>query len=188
MTVINVAATDAGTETLRWEVPVAPILVNSPIPRGLRKYGGVTAIAALGANDETSVKVSLTFPPNVYLLKNLTIAFWSDDLTTEFSNEGILEYAPGGSGQLGVLQDYALTCNAPFFRGAVRSIQIYRPLGTIRLWIQGNKGDLVDLFLADISGDASTAGDVAWTAEFWEYDVEQCLEWPVNTPNPVLSY
>jgi len=188
LTVISVAPTDIGQETLRWKVPVAQTLENSPVPRGLRVYRGTAAVAALGANDETSVAVLFTFPNFVYQMKNLTIQFLSDDATSEFENLGILEHRPAGVGNLGVFSEYELRCEGAAFRAAVQSVQNYRPVGTFRHWIRGNDGDTLVLFLADMSNDASTAGDVNWSADFWEYDIEQCLSWPVNTPLPMIPY
>lgn len=189
MTVIAVVPVDPGRETQRWSVPSDNALNQSPIPRGLRLYGGSIAVAALGANDETNVAVSLTFPSAfIYLPKLLTITFLSDDLTTEFGDIGALEYRPGGLSTIGDRINFELFTDGAAFRGAVRSEQYYRPLGEWRRWVNGPNGDTVLMFIADVSGDTSTAGDVAWHAEFWEYDVEQCLKWPVNTPQPIVNY
>jgi len=189
MAIVTVSSTDTGGETLRWEVPQDIVLNQSPIPRGIREYGGAVPIAALGAGDETSVVITLTFPSAFnYVPKSLTMQFQSDDLTSEFSNLGVLEYRVNGVGTLGVRKDYQMFCNAPAFRFAATSNQIYVPQGTWRQWVNGPDGDFIVMLLADISGDASTAGDVSWTAEFWEYDIEQCLKWPVNTPQPMLPY
>lgn len=121
-------------------------------------------------------------------MKNFTCAFLSDDLTSEFNNLGLLQYLPGDSGAIGVMQEYVLLSEGQSFVSAVRSIQNYRPLGTWRQWINGPDGSSIHFQLQDMSGDTSTAGDVTWTAEFWEYDVEQCLKWPVNTPAPTINY
>lgn len=189
MAIISVSATDTGQVIDHWDVPPAPILDKSPIPRGRRNYGGTVAVAALGAGDETNVAISFTFPRGyVYLPKNISIEFASDDLTTEFSNQGILEYQPGGVGAAGTRETYQLSCIAPAFRLAVSSLQIYEPLGTWRHWVDGEAGDVVVLLLADISGDTSTAGDVSWTAEFLEFDVQQFFSWPINTPRLTLEF
>lgn len=182
MTVIAADTIDPGDETIRWEVPTDVILNNTPIPRGMRTYTGAGAVAALGANDETSVDITFTFPTAFnYLPRLLNISFVSDDLTTEFSNFGTLQY-------LGSLTNlHPLLCDGAAFRAAVRSVQTFYPTGNWRRWINGPDGDVVDLFLADISGDTSTAGDVVWYAEFLEYDIEQCQKWPVNTPVPVFT-
>lgn len=183
MAVIAVAVTDTGEETLHWKIPPGELINRTPIPRGRRIYTGSAAVAALGAGDETNVDITFTFPTAfVYLPKALTISFMSDDLTTEFSNFGVLQYDSA------LFHQYAMVCDGPAFHVAVRSVQTYRPQGTWKRWIDGTAAGVIDLLLADISGDASTAGDVFWSAEFWEYDVEQCLNWPVNTPQPVFTY
>lgn len=189
MTVIAVTATDVGRETQHWGVPPDAELNASPIPRGLRLYGGTKAVAALGTNDETAVTITLSFPLGfIYLLKSMTINFRSDDLTTEFSNFGSLEYRPGGVTTPGLKQSYLLVCEGASFLNAVQSIQIYEPKGTFRHWVNGPAADTLVMNLADISGDASTAGDIDWTAGFWEYDVEQCFHWQINTPMPTITY
>lgn len=189
MAIITVAPADAGNRTQRWHVPPDNILNNSPVPRGLRFYGGTAPVAALGAGDETSIQLTLNFPTAfMYLCKAITVLFQSDDLTTEFQNIGVLEYRPEASTSLALRTDYELFCDGPAMRAAVTSVQVFRPLGSWRRWINGPAGDQLVTFLSDISGDASTAGDFAWQAEFWEYDVEQCLKWPVNTALPTIAY
>lgn len=189
MAVIAVTATDTGQIGSRWAVEPDPVLKKTPIPRGIRNYGSTIAVAALGAGDETNVDITLTFPTAfAYLPKTISIQFGSDDLTTEFSNLGLLEYRPGASANLGTVGMYELFCDGPAFRAALQSFQVYRPQGQWRNWLFGNRLDTIHLLLADISGDTSTAGDIGWTAEFWEYDIEQCLNWPVNTPLPQVAY
>lgn len=189
MTVITVAVTDEGSETVHWQVPPDNQLNFSAIPRGVRQYGGTAAIAALGANDETNVVITLAFPTAfVYLLKNVTIQFLSDDLTSEFSNLGTLQYRPNSGASLGVRKEYELQSGGQGFISGAKSSQVYRPVGTWRTFIAGQDLDTVVLTIADVSNDASTAGDVSWTAEALEYDIEQCLKWPVNTLAPTYSY
>lgn len=190
MTVILATATDSGFQGVRWEVPQDNALDHSPIPRGVRTYTGTLAVLALGANDETNVRVEFTFPSAFnYLIKSLTVQFRSDDVTTEFSNFGLLDYFPGDVKTPGIRFEYPLVCEGAAFRDAVNSIQVYHPIGTSwRRWVSGPDGDTMRVNLADISNDASTAGDCDWSLEFWEYNINQCLQWPVNTPAPTLSY
>lgn len=189
MTVISVAVTDTGRNNVTWEVPPDPRLIDSPIPRGLRNYGGTTAIAALGTNDETQVTITLEFPTAFnWLCKSATIEFSSDDLTSEFSNLGVIEYRPAGASDFGVMKRYEIFSNGQSFPGGARSSQIYAPTGTWRQWIDGPNQDTVTLRISDVSNDTSTAGDVRWTADFWMYDIAQCLKWPVNTAVPNLTY
>lgn len=191
MAVVAVSATDIGRSTQHWNIPSEPGLEATPIPRGRRDYGGTVAVPILGAGDETAVSITLTFPTGfVYLPKSLSITFQSDDTTSEFEDLGMLEIQPGlpaGTGaNLGTRKDYVLKSEGQAFRAAANSEQIFRPLGTWRQWLPINTA--IILRLADMSMDASAAGDVAWTADFWEYDIQQCLQWPVNTPMPQVSY
>lgn len=189
MAVIGVAVIDNGRETVRWSVPSDNSLNLSPIPRGVREYGSFQAIAALGAGDETNFTVRFNFPGAFnYLLKSFSLQFLSDDITSEFGNLGTMAYLPAGVAAGGGEFTYALEAPGQSFQGAVRSEQVYRPLGTYRRWIMGSRGDTMISGIQDMSGDASTAGDIFWQAEFWEYDIEQCLKWPVNTPVPQVAY
>lgn len=189
MTVIAVAANDVGNLTSRWQIPPEEALNNSPIPRGLREYQGTIAVPALGANDETNVSITLVFPTNfIYLPKSFTCTFTSDDTTTEFENFGSLEYQVGGLSAIGTRIMYPLRCEGASVRSALTSTQTYVPLGTWRRFINGSNADLMAFFLADMSNDASTAGDISWFADFLVYDVEQCFNWPVNTPIIQLPY
>lgn len=189
MAIISVTATDVGNETVHWQVPPDNSLNESPIPRGLRIYQGTAQIAILGAGDETDFLLHLTVPLNfIYLPKTVTVSFLSDDITSEFGNIGILEYRPGSSAFVGVVRDFEMISAGPSFRLAVRSIQTYRPQGEWRQWLVGSEADRLSVNIQDMSGDASAAGDVAWYAEFWEYDIEQCFKWPVNTPQPTIAW
>lgn len=191
MTVITVAPSDGGDATVHWKVPPDPQLNESPIPRGLRFYGGSSAVAALGTNDETLINVRLTFPSAYcYLPKSLSLEFLSDDTTSEFGDIGGLTYNPGGIGAavIGTRKVFELFSDGQWFLLAVKSVQTYRPMGNWRQWIYGNAGDQLQLNITDMSNDTSTAGDVRWNAEFWEFDINQCLSWQANTPQPVVIY
>lgn len=187
MTVITIEKTDPGLPTRRWNVPNEPVLMTTPIPRGLRTYGNQKAVAALGANDETSVVITLEFPiAFAYVAKSLSIEFLSDDITTEFNNIGSMDYVVPVNVINQGKRSYELLCDGPSIQLAVRSQQIYRPMGSWKHWIQPS--ETITLMIQDMSGDTSTAGDVKWTAEFWEYDIEQFSRWPINSPMPTIAY
>lgn len=189
MAVITVTSNDGGMAGQRWKVPDDNKLNMSNIPRGIRMYQGTKAIAALGANDETAVNITFSFPTQfVYLCKSMSILFQSDDLTTEFSNFGSLEYYPAGQTGIDKRIAFILQCQGASSRDAAKSSQVFNPIGTWRRWVNGPLGDTVHMRIADISGDTSTAGDIAWYGEFYEFDVEQCMMYPVNVPNQVLNY
>lgn len=190
MTVITVAVTDPGDEVQRWSVPDDSVLNHTPIPRGVRKYVGSNGIAALGAGDETSVIITFTFPTAfVYLLKAMTYEFFSDDLTSEFNDRGLFQYLPAGVTSTVATKTYNLVSPGAGISAAVNSVNAWAMgTGFNRLWIDGTKLDTVRAMFADMSGDTSTAGNFAWYAEFWEYDIEQCFKWPVNTPQPIVAF
>ena len=65
------------------------------IPRGVALYSGSDAIAALGAGDQRSVRVTLTFSTSyAFLPKQFAFAFSADtSAATTFSNVGQGQYA-----------------------------------------------------------------------------------------------
>lgn len=185
MTVIAVNHTDGGKPGLRWAVPADPKLIISYIPRGLRHYDGIKAVPTLGTTDETAVKITFTFPDAfIYICKSVSMTFVSDDLTSDMDNQGTLRYIESNFRD----KEYLLNCNGASFPGAVKSTQMYEPIGTWRQMINAPLDATMVFLLSDISTDASTAGDVIWTADFWEYDINQCAQWPVNSPAPQVAY
>lgn len=189
MAVINVTSTDEGQPGQRWAVPTDNRLNDSPIPRGIRHYAGSVAIAALGAGDVTNVGITFAFPEqSVWLCKSLSFLFSSDDATEEFNPVGMLEYQPEGVASISRRRAYTLLSEGAVLRIGLRAQRVWRPLGTWRQFVNGPDGDTILHTISDPSSDASTAGDVGWVAEFWEYDIEQCFKWPLNTPQPTIAY
>lgn len=188
MTVVVPSTTDPGIAAPRWTVPPDALLNHTAIPRGLRFYGGQLAVAALGAADQTLVFITLTFPTtHVYLPKSLNVRFESDDMTSEFENFGSLTYnLVRYTGPVDPI--FGLFSRGICFQPATAlATNIYHPEGTWRQWINGPDGDTIVLNIADVSGDTSAAGDAFWSAEFWEYDIEQCLNWEPNLQQQLIG-
>lgn len=190
MTTINVTATDAGHDIQRWTVPPDAIINNSPIPRGFRIYEATVAVPALGANDETVVTLTYTFPiAYCYLLKSFTYAFLSDDQTEEFDPVGTMRYIEGTGGSNQNFE-FEIVSTGAFSRGSsAAACRNYGPRSgdAWRIFVQGDRLDTIIMEIADTSNDTSTAGDVFWKAEFWEYDLEQCLNYPVFLFNQLIT-
>lgn len=189
MTVISVTATDSGDSERLWAVPPDAALNKTPIPRGIRHYEGTVAVAALGASDQTNVQVAFSFPSQfLYVPKAISIWFESDDATCEFTQYGLLKYIGGGS------PDYLLDSGTGLaFNGVDNFAQkIYRPLGSWRQWLDPAGNGLgptnMHLVITDQSGDTSTAGDVFWSCDYWIYDIEQCMNYPVNLFEQIIPY
>lgn len=189
MTVIAVVATDPGDTVQQWAIPPGTQSADTPIPRGLRNYQGSGAVAALGANDETAVTITLEFPENFnYLPRNILISFRSDDATEEFEAGGFMSYGDMGStsnsnGVELVSTNSLIVNNA----GTLQALRAFRPLGQWRRFVSGPRSDSIILQIIDNSNDTSTAGDVLWWADFWIYDIEQCLRWPVNLQEQLIT-
>lgn len=185
MAIVTASATDAGDVFNTWKVPAQ--FQDTPIPRGLREYQGTVAVAAKLAADQTRVIITFTFPANwVFRLKQITAIFQSDDQTIDFDSVGSVGFSRSGA-TLGNL--FPLVSDGIHYRGgSLQASRIYQldPM-TALPFISGPDGHTCLLSLSDTSADASAAGDVYWVADFYQYDIDQCLSWGVNTPSPVVS-
>lgn len=191
MAVISIVATDTGDLRQNWSLPDEEALFTSPIPRGLRKYIGALAVAALGASDESDVNITFTFPTNfIYLPKSMNLHFRSDDGTESFDVPGIWQYNFTAATPLGSGPSYAMTSLAAFLDtgGAVMLAQrIWSPVGSWRHFIDAPNGDSITMRVSDTT-PTSTAGDMRWYAEFWEYDVEQWFNWQIELQSQQHTY
>lgn len=150
-------------------------------------------MAALGSADQTAVVITLLFPTKfLYLPKRVNIYFESDDTTTEFEQFGVLAYEDSTAS---VRHTYELASSGVGrFTALLAATNIYHPIGAWREWInaeaQGasNNIDRMTLNIQDMSGDTSTAGDVFWNVDFWIYDLEQCMNYPVNLFEQLIPY
>lgn len=191
MAVISLSFSDTGDLRQTWKVPNEPQLFESPVPRGIRKYIGGGAVAALGASDETDVVLSYTFPTGfIFLPKSINLAFRSDDGTESFNAAGIISYGFIDASALGAGPAYSMDSNAPLIDigGAVMVAQrTWRPIGQWRHFINAPAGDTLLLHVSDTT-PTSTAGDMRWYSEFWEYDVEQWFNWQVQIQSQLITY
>jgi len=183
MAIVSVTVTDPGTLEL-WTTIPGPIDQISPVPRGLRNYNGTLAIAALGAGDETAVGVTFAFPgAYVYLPRDITINFTSDDTTSEFDDQGVMRVTNrDGNSHYGLHSD-----GIAHFGATTLAMNVWRPMGGYRQWMSGSD-DMILLSVQDMSGDASTAGDIRWNANFWVFDVEQVQNFAANFNEMQMPY
>lgn len=181
MAIISNTTTVTGEISKTWQIPPEPGFSNSNIPRGIFTFDGTKAVAAKLAADQTRFRLLLNFTaPFCYLLRSVAIEYRSDDDVNDFLPIADCNYVLGGLN------------NEPHFQmlsegvgrtgGTLTASQSYRLLDNYpRLFIDGRTDDLRFNF-ADISTDASTAGDFFFHAEFWIYDKEQCNRHAVHTP------
>lgn len=179
MAIVSVTATDTGDTEILWGVPPDADLNKTPIPRGIRKYNGTVAVPALGSGDQTVVQITFTFPTKfIFYPRSFSCQFASDDTTSEFEQFGMMQY-DGSNAPIRFLLD----SNGGIGRQGVTNLalNIYRPIGGWRQWINVEGGSTgLRFVVTDQSGDTSTAGDIFWNAEFWFYDQEQCMNYPIN--------
>lgn len=171
---------------VRWEMPEAPDALRSPVPMGVVQFEGSEPIAVKGTNDETNYKLVTVLPGGfAYLIKSATVAFVSDDLVNDFGNFGVMRYLLNTAGIT-----YAFDAPGESFLGnAAKAARIYSiSRGSAKLMLQPDAGHTIDFRLTDMSADASTAGDVNYFIEFYQYAIGQVTKWEVNTPLPTLSH
>lgn len=194
MAIVTVGVTDTGDESTTWSVPRAQVLVNQPIPRGLRAYNGTQAIALKSAGDETAFTLTITFPNNyAYLLKSFAMEFESDDTVNLFESRALMQQQRmGGVGQKDHVHANLVSPGniqkGTTARSTVKVLGMDPPTGYPRLFQRGDRGDLILISWQDIDASQSTAGDIGWNLEFFQYDLNQLLDWPVNAPLPVFNY
>lgn len=189
MTVVSVTPTDTGRTGETWRIPGGLVNDETNIPRASRLYSGQSAIAALGAGDETSFRLTCTFPTEfVYLLQRFTLGFESDDTTEEFEAVGQLSYSglPVGGNSINFARIPIVSDGVSYQGATTLANRRWRiDPGNPKFFI--TSGVSVEVTVTDMSGDTSTAGDMFWYITFLEYDVQQCLQWPSNTPQLVHS-
>lgn len=185
MTIITVAITDTTPLGIKWDMPGNYQGLRSPIPRGIIQYSGTDAIAVLGTGDQTNYTLSLVMPTGyAYLPKNLMVEYVSDDLTNDFNNNG-LGLLFGHWPIIG--PQFNMVSPGEAINNAAQAFRIWTPAqGTPKVVAVGTES--YNFRMADMSTDASTAGDMRYFCEFYVFDVDQVSRWEVNTPIPVISH
>jgi len=182
MAVIPIAVNDSTPEALKWTMPINYVGLRSPIPRGLLRFHGTKAIPILGSGDQTSFELVLTFPTGfVYLPKFMAIEFISDDLTNDFNDNGTFNY--------GTLVDTEFNFISPgeFIAAGVSARRTWVPgPGTPKIFVPGS--GVIEFKLADMSADASTAGDMGYDSVFYIFDLDQVDKFELNTPIPTIDH
>jgi len=186
MTVVTVTVADSTPRPTKWEMPSNYEGLRSPIPRGLLTFRGTSAIATLGAGDETSYTVIATLPGGfAYLPKALVLNFTSDDLVAQFNSLAFAFY--GGSPTRPVLN---MVSPGVLVDRAVTGIQVWTPeAASSKQFINpATPGSSLGLRASDMSAGGSTAGDMSYFMEFYVFDVDQIDKWEVNTPIPTIGH
>lgn len=186
MAVVSVIETDTTPTIRRWEMPAGPQGLRSPVPRGILCFNGTQAYAAKITTNQTNIRVVLNFPTGyVYLAKSLLLRIVSDDLVNDFNLVG------GGNYVLAALSQnphFNMECPGEVIVGlATQAAKIYGPTQYSSPKYFINQNDAMGFNFADMSADASTAGDFIWNMEFFQYDVDQIDKFELNTPIPIVT-
>lgn len=182
MAIVNVVPGSAGEITKLWKIPPASRHTNSFIPRGIVTFEGSSSIAAKIAADQTRVQLTLSFSGSFcFALKNFSVRVTSDDQSNDFNNTGRVLFGASG------LSAECVATGNTYADSTLKAQKIYTlPAGFGYPLMTGDTDDIL-VTLADVSADASSAGDVIWFVQAYMYDIEQCNNYQVNTPFPVIS-
>jgi len=185
MAVVLASITATGQINENWSVPPGEILDQTYVPRGLLVHQGTTPILAKGVGDGTRVRATLTFNDSFcYILRDLSLQVGSDDDVLDFDSVGQLSYAIGGIDPVIPLVSPGIA----HIGATLASVRTYVPdTNYPRILFGGGTVGDATLQVADVSADASTAGDASIYASWFVYDLEQCLSWPINSPQPSIS-
>lgn len=194
MAIISVSIGNTAPLARRWEMPTGVISARSPIPRGLITFFGSDPIAALLSGNQTAYLLTCTMPEGfVYIPRNINMKFLSDDLTNDFNNLGAGFYVQkdyqGGSDAkrpwTGMPQ-FCMCSDGEIIIDADAALRIWSPgLNSPKGILLGN--DTIRVQLADMSADASTAGDMHYFIELYVFDLDQVDKWELNYPQPVVN-
>jgi len=182
MAIVTINLTDTVPTIRRWVMPTGPATLKSPVPRGILEYRNTGAVAAKSAGDLTNLTLTLTLPVGyAYLIKSINIRFVSDDLVNRFNDNALGLYNVTGQDTF-----FNLACPGEAIISAAVAARVWEPSnGTPKQMLQFPES--VGFFFQDMDASASTAGDLLWTIEFYEYLVAQVDGWEVNTPLPTIS-
>lgn len=185
MAVVTASIAATGLLTRNWSVPPESHLASSVVPRGLLTHQGTTSIAAKLAANETRLRATLTFNDSFcYILRDFSLLVGSDDQVLDFDADGQMAMAIEGIDPVIPL----ISTGVAHIGAALSSTRVYVPnMNFPRILFGGeNVGDVI-VQVADISTDASTAGDASIYASWFVYDLEQCRKWPINSPAPMMA-
>lgn len=191
MAIIDVTASDEITITVLHQIESGTVQPHTFIPRGTAFHEGTAAIATLVAGNQTRFALTLSFPTNyTYLLKQLSVTYRADNATvTTFSDVAIMDYLLLALAQT---QRSELFSNGASGVGStLRSEKVWHPsVHAPRLFVDGNLAETVVLNFQDpdVAAGGQVAGDFIWVIEWYFFDQEQMLKWPVRTATPVLCY
>lgn len=186
MAVVTVAVTDSAPFDRRWSMPAGEeASLRSPVPRGIITYNGTNAIATLSAGDETNFTLNTAFPTGfVYLLKSAVIRYLSDDLVCNFNNQGFGNYIRSITGNTNTL--FNMSSPGEAIIGATQCLKIWVPApGSPKIFMKAP--DAIQFGFADMDAGGSTAGDMTWAIEYYQYDVDQIDKFELNTPIPIIE-
>lgn len=188
MAVISNAVTSIGQIKDVWKIPPAPTHSRTLIPRGLFEFNGSAAIASKLAANQTRLTLTLDFNDNFcFLLKSVGLRLEADaGSSMDFSTNAVMQISDLSGGSALV---HPLTSPGKCYLGGSlkETLSFYLEPNAPHPLIDGNKQDFSFAF-ADVSADASGAGDLDWAITFLMYDIEQCNHYPVQTPIPTIAF
>lgn len=185
MAVVTTNLSITGQLADQWTVPTGDVLALTPVPRGLLLHQGATSYAAKLAADETRLNVTLSFNSSFcYLLKSISVAISSQDKVMDFDLQGWGQYAITNTDPAVEM----VSQGTSHFGATLTAWNLYQPSPhAVRRIVDGAVDGSFSMGFSDISADASTAGTIFLYADWWVYDTDQCRNWPIHSPMPVIA-
>jgi len=171
------------------------VAVNSPVPRGLRRFFFNNDVSAKPVNDQIDLFLTATLPVNfAYIINRFTLEL-SVDTVSDWDPLVVLRMFNHIPGQpLGVAEHVAVRANLFTPAGATPTRVVTAESQTSGLWgftapMWSVHGGSITFRVAmtNVAAAVGAAGFLTCHTEFLEYDLTQAQRYWINTPVPVLS-
>ncbi len=179
-----------------FETPPGAVVINSVVPRGVRRFFFNNVVAAKPVNDQIDVFLTATLPGNfAYIINRFNLSLFSD-VASDWDPHVLLRIQNHIPNQpIGVLEEVLLRANLftnsnddPRRVVTAESSSSGLHSFTAPMWAIGG-GESFDFRVAMTNQAAAVgaAGFLITHVEFLEYDLTQAQRYFINTPIPVLS-
>ena len=182
MAVVTTTLNLAARITSNWTIPPGGVVDTTAIPRGLATAIGSATIAAKLAANQSQIRYNITLPENyVYMPRNLTFYIES---TTQALDVGNIGYGVYNQSDPTTNTSFELLSDGITYSGSsLTARKMYRAMTLPRARLE--TGDTITGDFHDVSTDASDEYAIVAYGDFLVYDIEQCAQWPLNSPLPV---
>ncbi len=171
--------------------PAQPYTLWSVIPRGLQSFIVDTQqLDAISVGDGALLQLTATLPPNfAYVMVDFNLTLAMEAAGTEWATAFNLNlqnyYRANQTLSLGLSSDWPQQMVSRAQDTSTRALVRDQPWPSFPLVApQGSSGVLVVASTFNNAGNARAAGTINAYASFWQFDLEQIRNFPINTPTP----